>query len=113
MTKYFVSGTTRKAHEFRRALYDEDPERFPEDVRYRERRKGAAAVAWTVLGWECETDEDTAWSGCVNRTNTVLAIMVGDDTIHRFEAYDLIPIAREAYCGSCGQIGCCADGLER
>jgi hypothetical protein len=39
--------------------------------------------------------------------------MVGDDEHHRLDPDDVTPIQREDYCGSCGQIGCCHDGLDR
>ena len=61
---------------------------------------------------ECEhaayaTDDDT------ERTGRVVAIMVGDDRHFTFEPDELTPLAREAYCGSCGQVGCTHDGLDR
>ncbi len=75
--------------------------------------KGAGRVAWYVLGWETEPDEDTEWSGCEQRTGLVLACMVGDDRYVALDEDDLIAIPREDYCGECGQIGCQHDGLER
>jgi hypothetical protein len=39
--------------------------------------------------------------------------MVGDDVRFAFDPSDLEPIAREDYCGECGQIGCPHDGLDR
>jgi hypothetical protein len=47
------------------------------------------------------------------RTGKVIAVMVGDDAHHAIDAEDLEAIEREEYCGVCGQIGCCHDGLER
>lgn len=45
--------------------------------------------------------------------STSTVVHVGDDRKFTFEPDDLTPIEREAYCGSCGQIGCGHDGLER
>lgn len=47
------------------------------------------------------------------RTGRVVATMVGDDAHHVYDQNDFEPIAREAYCGECGQIGCSHDGLDR
>lgn len=47
------------------------------------------------------------------RTGEVVCVMVGDDHHWTFDPGALTPIARESYCGECGQIGCCADGLHR
>lgn len=74
---------------------------------------GDPDVAWRVYGWETVPDEDTEWSGLEVRTGQVVAIMVGDDRRFVFAPEDLQPLAREAYCGECGQIGCCHDGLDR
>ena len=74
---------------------------------------GYRGVAWAVLGWETEPDEDSDWSGYENRTGRVLAVMIGDDRRFSFDTEDVTPIKREEYCGSCGQIGCTHDGLDR
>lgn len=74
---------------------------------------GYRGIAWYVLGWETEPDEDTEWSGYENRTGNVVCVMVGDDRRHMFEPEELTPIAREEYCGECGQVGCRHDGLDR
>jgi hypothetical protein len=42
-----------------------------------------------------------------------LCHMIGDDHKFNVPIDDLTPLAREAYCGECGQIGCTHDGLER
>lgn len=63
-------------------------------------------VAWHVLGWEVEPDEDTEWSGIMQRTGKVVAVMVGDDRKHTFEPDELTPLGDEDYCPSCGQTGC-------
>jgi hypothetical protein len=70
-------------------------------------------IAYRVLGWQTEPDEDTEWSGCENRTGMVVAVMIGDDRRHIVDESDLVPIKREEYCGECGQIGCGHDGLDR
>lgn len=85
--------------------------RFPTDQAYAVR--GHGGVAWRVLGWETEPDEDTEWSGIENRTGRVVARMVGDDARFVFDEDALELIAREDFCGECGQIGCTHDGLDR
>lgn len=90
--------------------YETDDETFSADA-YTVR--GYQGIAWHVLGWETEPDEDTEWSGIERRTGRVVAIMVGDDSRFTFDPDELTAIEREAYCGVCGQIGCCHDGYER
>ena len=68
--------------------------------------KGHGGIAWDVLGWEVEADEDTEWSGYYVRTGEILAVMVGDDRVWTFSPDDITPLAEEEYCGGCGQIGC-------
>lgn len=104
---YHVSGTDCSVREYRGRLYAEDHKAFSADAYT---AQGWLGVAWSVLGWECELDADTEWSGCVRRTETVLAIMVGDDRVFPFERADLKPLAREDYCGVCGQVGCSHGG---
>jgi hypothetical protein len=93
-----------------RKNFEEDAETFSADS-YRVR--GYAGVAFTVLGWETQPDEDTEWSGCEVRTGRVLAVMVGDDYRHSVDESDLSPLSEDEYCHSCGQIGCGHDGRER
>lgn len=99
----------------RRPRFDVDVERddatFPPETKYRVTY--GDGVAWTVWGWELESDEDTEWSGQYVRTGRVLAIMVGDDAWHTFDPSDLMPLADLDYCTECGQIGCQHDGRER
>lgn len=57
-------------------------------------------VAWRIV---CESPDG----------ETVEAIMVGDDARHTLARSDLTPIAREEYCGECGQVGCSRDGYPR
>lgn len=92
----------------RRAGYERDTDL---DGAWREVR--GPAVAWRILGWETEPDEDSEWSGIEVRTGRVVAVMVGDDSKHSFDPDDLVAIDREAYCGGCGQLGCGHDGVER
>ena len=86
--------------------YDESD--YFDGRRYRE--IGGSAVAWRVLGWETEPDEDTEWTGIEERTGQVVAHMVGDDVLFSFDPGDLEEIHRSEYCGVCGQIGCAHDG---
>ena len=83
--------------------YEEDGASFDADAYV---AKGWRGIAWHVLGWETEPDEDTEWSGYERRTGNVVAVMVGDDRRFTFEPDDLTPIDREEYCGECGQVGC-------
>lgn len=75
--------------------------------------KGYRGIAWHVLGWETQPDEDTEWSGMENRTGQIVAVMIGDDRKFTFDEDEITPLAREKYCGVCGQIGCLHDGLDR
>jgi hypothetical protein len=96
--------------QMRKPNYDEDDETF-DAAAYT--AKGYSGVAWYVLGWETQPDEDTEWSGLEERTGKVIAIMVGDDRRFTFDEDELTPLDESAYCGGCGQIGCTADGRER
>ncbi len=93
-----------------RAHYETDEKAFP-DGAYTVRQY--PGIAWYVYGWETEPDEDTEWSGYETRTGNVLAVMIGDDRRFSLDPADVSPLAREKYCGSCGQIGCGHDGLDR
>lgn len=86
-----------------------DPDPWPEAVRI----EGHRGVAWTVHGWHTEPDRDTEWTGIEQRTGQLVCVMVGDDAQWLFEPNDVNPLAREDYCGECGQIGCRHDGLAR
>jgi hypothetical protein len=88
---------------FSRKHYESDDASFPSDAY---RVKGYNGVAWTVLGWETEPDEETEWSGCEDRTGQVVCVMVGDDRHFSFDPGDLTPLPNDAFCRECGQIGC-------
>jgi hypothetical protein len=90
--------------------YEVDDATFNADA-YRVR--GYSGIAFCVQGWETVPDEDTEWSGFETRTGRVLAVMIGDDRQHCVDVEDLTALPREEYCGSCGQIGCRHDGLDR
>ena len=90
--------------------YETDDAAFSADAY---RVAGYNDIAWYVLGWETEPDQDTEWTGYEVRTGFVLCVMVGDDRHFAIDPDDLEPLEREEYCGECGQIGCCHDGLER
>ena len=94
----------------RRPNYERDDIAFPADA-YKVRQY--PGVAFYVLGWETEPDEDTEWSGTENCTGRVIAVMIGDDHKHSLDPDDVTPIERTEYCGVCGQIGCAHDGLDR
>ena len=92
-----------------RIQYETDtPDPYPDAVQI-----GKPDVAWYVLGWHVEPDEDTEWTGYLHRTGDLVCVMVGDDSRFLFAPDDIIPIEREDYCGQCGQIGCSHDGLDR
>jgi hypothetical protein len=93
-----------------RHKYETDDKAFPADAYT---VQGYRGIAFAVLGWETEPDEDTEWSGIETRTGQVLAVMIGDDHRHRVDPDDVTPIDREDYCGECGQVGCCHDGRDR
>jgi hypothetical protein len=90
--------------------YDTDDQRFDAPAYT---VHGWRGVAFYVLGWEVAPDEDTEWSGIEERTGRVVVVMVGDDHKYVIDEDDVQPIAREEYCGECGQIGCAHDGLDR
>jgi hypothetical protein len=84
------------------------PDPWPDAVRI-----AGYPAACVVSGYEVEPDEDTEWSGCYNRTGSLVARMVGDDHYFVVEPEDIAELAREDYCGECGQIGCACDGYDR
>lgn len=74
---------------------------------------GYGGIAFWVMGWETEPDEETEWTGYENRTGRVVVRMVGDDRNYIVEESDITPIERKDYCSECGQIGCSHDGYPR
>ena len=81
---------------------------------------GARTVAWYYIGPEMQDEYDpdtgenvTEWSGYQVETGRVLMVMVGDDRPFAFDPEDCIPLDEDAYCASCGQVGCTADGRDR
>ena len=94
----------------RRKNYEVDESTFSADAYTVDGYKG---IAWYVLGWETEPDEDTEWTGIEERTSKVVAKMVGDDRHFVFDVDEVHALAREEYCSECGQIGCTHDGLDR
>jgi hypothetical protein len=95
----------------RRKHYDCDDETFGADAYTVKGDRNA--VAWHVLGWETAADEDTEWTGIEERTGRIVCVMIGDDAHHVYDLDDVVPLAREDYCGECGQIGCGHDGIDR
>lgn len=92
--------------------------------------KGYRGVAFFIYGfpkrWEPETaivtDHDIGedieietgegeWIEQDESCGRVLVVMVGDDTRHEVDVEDLTALAEDAYCDSCGQIGCGVPGL--
>jgi hypothetical protein len=90
--------------------YEIDSEAFPAEAYSVEGYRG---IAWYVIGWETQPDEDTAWTGYEAKTGKVVAVMVGDDRRFTFAPDELTPLERVEYCGVCGQVGCGHDGLDR
>lgn len=91
----------------RRQHWDRDDETFSAEA------YNWDGIAVVVLGWETALDEDTEWSGYEVRTGRIVVRMIGDHERHVVDVSDVTPIAREDYCGECGQIGCGHDGLDR
>jgi hypothetical protein len=71
----------------RRDHYERDDQAFPAHAY----SVGRSGVAFHVLGWETEPDEDTEWTGQEQRTGRVVAVMVGDNRKHSVDPDDLTP----------------------
>jgi hypothetical protein len=67
---------------------------------------GWEGIAFWLMGWETEPDDDTEWTGDETRTGNVIVVMVGDDAHHVVDPTDVTPIEETEYCHTCGQIGC-------
>ena len=87
----------------RRKNYECDNEAFPADAY---RVSGYKGIAWSVLGWETEPDENTEWTGQKNRTGQVVCMMIGDDRHFAFDPDKISPLGGDEFCRECGQIGC-------
>jgi hypothetical protein len=74
---------------------------------------GDAGMSWRIVGPEIEPDGDTEWSGYERATGRVCMVMIGDDAVFTFDPAEVRAIDDLAYCASCGQIGCTADGRDR
>lgn len=91
---------------------------------------GFGGIAFYLLGYDTRTIEESweySGEGDVDEESSyfynepeevedrdyVRAVMVGDDHVHTVDVDDLTLIAREDFCGECGQIGCGHDGLDR
>ena len=93
-----------------RNSFEKDKTSFPAEAYAVKRCNG---VAHYVLGWELSFNQDSEFSGEMERTGRVVVVMAGDDRSFTCDVDDLSPLDREKYCGECGQIGCSHDGLER
>ena len=67
---------------------------------------GYGGIAFYVLGWETQPNEDTEWTGEEERTGKVIVVMVGDDREHFVDFEELTPLEDDEFCAGCGQIGC-------
>ena len=74
--------------------------------------RGWRGIAFYVMGWETEPDEDTEWSGIEERTGRLVVVMVGDDARHLVDPEDVEPLPESGYCRTCGQIGCRHNVIE-
>ena len=92
-----------RVEEFRRTLYEPD-DAFSADAY---RVDGWDGIAFRVLGWELDSDEDTEWTGTYERTGQVAVHMVGDDRVFLVDPDDLTPLRDGEYCPECGQIPAC------
>jgi len=88
--------------------YESDDKSFPAEAY---KVDGYPGVAWSVLGWEVEADEDTEWTGYLVKTGQIVAVMIGDDRKFTFSPDEVKAIDEQEYCHECGQIGCKADSL--
>lgn len=61
-------------------------------------------VAWHAIAYEPMYDEYGDEDGYT--TDTIIAVMVGDNRRFRIPTEDCIPITNDEYCSQCGQIGC-------
>lgn len=83
--------------------YVEDLAAFPHEA-YRVKETWARGVAFRVLGWEIAPRFED--SETYDQTGKVTIRMIGDDRHWYVDFDDLDPLKEDAYCWSCGQIGC-------
>jgi hypothetical protein len=79
------------------------------DGRFKVKRWPAVAVV--ALGYFAEYPEQDGEDfdpepELVADESRIVVVMVGDDKRHVVDASDLIELAEDAYCPSCGQVGC-------
>ena len=68
---------------------------------------GVNGVSWYLIGYVETANEDTDWTGIMDvDTETVRAIMVGDNRVHEIGVDELEVIPEDSFCRECGQIGC-------
>jgi hypothetical protein len=70
---------------------------------------GWRGVAFHVQGPTMVDDEDTVWTGYQSATGDVDVVMIGDDRVWHVDPDDCTPLADDAFCRECGQIGCTHD----
>jgi hypothetical protein len=94
------------------------------------KRDGYEGIAWRVVGQpmiqsECQGHPDNTGMAPDDQFESgqtyycdgsceepqpdetrVIAVMVGDDRRHTFDADELVPISDNEFCSECGQIGC-------
>ena len=66
--------------------------------------KTVTVKRWPKVACYVVADDGETWA---------TVVMVGDDKKHRVNRDDCTEVARKAYCGVCGQIGCAHDGMDR
>lgn len=103
---------------------------MPLDLDARYTVRGWRGIAFRISGfpkrWEPEVaivpDHDTGedvefytgdgeWFEQDESCGRVIVVMVGDDRRHEVDVDDLTPLAEDAYCGCCGQVGCAWGGI--
>lgn len=81
---------------------------FDFDARYT--HPDFAGVALYATGYSITRAEFEEWGeGEIEDRDWVYVIMVGDDRKHLVEVSELTELDDDAYCKTCGQIGCTAD----
>ena len=101
-----MASTDQEVQEFRQILYEPDPNYDAPAYQV----VGWRGIAWDVLGWELEPDENTEWTGCYERTGNLVVVMVGDDRPFTVDPGGLSPLSEDDFCSECGQIIACRKG---